>query len=232
MGYKAETIRKLLRLFDETIDWYLGMPELPGICISTGNDKIGHVLNVSQPPIRTCANCSGCSKICYDVRDCLRFTNTTLDARVRNYVLLMRDRDEYFRLIDQRMSRRRKNKYFRWHVGGDIVDYDYFDRMVKNARNHPDFVIWSYTKNYALVNKYVREHGGSPELAIPANFTIMFSEWRGMPMDNPYNFPEFRVVFKDDAVKPRGFYCPGNCDTCKKLNRGCIAGEITYCNEH
>ena len=51
-------------------------------------------------------------------------------------------------------------------------------------------------------------------------------------MDNPYNFPEFRVVFKDDLVKPVGFYCPGNCDICKVAGRGCIARETTYCNEH
>ena len=60
----------------------------------------------------------------------------------------------------------------------------------------------------------------------------MFSEWRGMPMSNPHGMPEFKVVFKDDAEKPRGFYCPGNCDICKNSKRGCVAGETVYCNEH
>ena len=54
-------------------------------------------------------------------------------------------------------------------------------------------------------------------------------------MVNPYKFQEFRVVFKNDAEKPdpvKNWYCPGNCDICKKIGRGCVAHETTYCNEH
>lgn len=82
---------------------------------------------------------------------------------------------------------------------------------------------------YHIVNTWCDANGRD---AVPANLKIMFSEWRGMPMVNPYNFPEFRVVFKADAVKPVGHYCPGNCDVCKAAGRGCVAGETTYCNEH
>ena len=52
-----------------------------------------------------------------------------------------------------------------------------------------------------------------------------------MPMDNPHGMPEFRVVFKDETP-PAGHYCPGNCDICKNLHRGCVEGETTYCMEH
>ena len=107
-----------------------------------------------------------------------------------------------------------------------------FPFEIDNARRHPDFTIWTYTKNYHVVNEWIEKHGlGS----IPKNFTIMFSEWRGLKMENPHFMPEFRVVFKDDAVKPdpaKVFYCPGNCDVCKQLHRGCIANETVYCHEH
>ena len=134
------------------------------------------------------------------------------------------------------MSKRRTNKFFRFHVAGDIIDVDYFDRMVKLSRKHSDFVIWTYTKNYAVVNSYVQQHGLD---AIPENLHVMFSEWDGMQLVNPYNFPVFTCKMKNgninhpDAKYFDGLYkCPGNCDVCKELRAGCIAGMNTYCDEH
>jgi hypothetical protein len=113
-------------------------------------------------------------------------------------------------------------------------DYDYFNRMIENAKANPDFIIWTYTKEYNTVNEWIKNHGETKE-SLPKNFTVMFSEWRGLEMKNPYGLPEFRVVMKDDESKPdqmKNHYCPGNCDICKKCNRGCVVGETTYCNEH
>lgn len=231
--YSKESIKKVVNLMKDRKAYYEGIQASDiKMAISTGNRKIGRVMNVSLPPIMTCANCSGCKYLCYDIKACLQYPNTVIDARIRNYSILMKDRDEYFNRIDAAMSRRRKNKFFRWHVAGDIIDLDYFDRMIKNAAAHQDFIIWTYTKNYKVVNEWIRQHGRD---AIPHNLVVMFSEWRGMPMDNPYNMPEFKVVFKDDEVKPdpkTNHYCPGNCDLCKVAHRGCVAGETTYCNEH
>ena len=196
------------------------------LCISDGNVKIGRVMNVSIPPILSCGNCGECMKICYDIKACCQYPNTVIDARIRNWSVLKRDRNEYFDRIDKAICRRRKNKYFRWHVAGDIIDADYLDNMVRIARNHPDFTFWTYTKMYDIVNGYLDDGN-----EIPDNLTIMFSEWRGMPMDNKYGFPEFRVVFKDEEP-PKGFYCPGNCDACKAKRLGCIGGHTVYCKEH
>ena len=228
--FKKETLWKLMNQALVVRERYLRFKAKEiKMCISTGNSKIGHVLNVSLMPIMTCANCSECSKLCYDVRSCVQYPNV-LDARIRNTILLQKDRDDYFGRIWLKCKRRRLNKYFRWHVAGDIVDLDYLIRMIAIARDFPDFVFWTYTKNYVAVNQYCRENGNTRE-CIPANLHIMFSEWRGMPMDNPYEFPEFRVVFKDEE-EPKGFYCPGNSDVCKKAKRGCLVGETTYCREH
>lgn len=227
--YSEKSLRKVIKLMKDHGKMLSKIPvEDIKMAISKGNRKIGRVMNVSLPPLLSCANCSGCSKLCYDIKACLQYPGTVIDARMRNFTILQKDRDEYFRRIDDAISRRRVNKFFRWHVAGDIVDMDYFDRMVEIARRHPDFKFWTYTKNYAVVNRWVDENGRD---ALPANLSVMFSEWRGMPMDNPHGFPEFRVVFKDETP-PAGFYCPGNCDVCKEINRGCIVGETTYCNEH
>lgn len=227
--YSEKSLRKVIKLMKEHGKMLAKIPvEDIKMAISKGNRKIGRVMNVSLPPLLSCANCSGCSKLCYDIKACLQYPDTVIDARMRNLTILQKDRDEYFRRIDTAISRRRLHKFFRWHVAGDIIDADYFARMVDIARRHPDFKFWTYTKNYAVVNRWVDENGRD---ALPANLSVMFSEWRGMPMDNPHGFPEFRVVFKDETP-PAGHYCPGNCDICKEKNRGCIVGETTYCMEH
>ena len=228
--YSKESISKVIRQMKETERKYSPWPiSQIKMTISEGNRKIGKTLNVSLPPIMTCANCSECKYLCYDVKACLQYPNTVIDSRVRNYVILMKDRNEYFNRIQTALNKRKANKFFRWHVAGDILDIDYFDRMVKMARANPGYKFWTYTKNYTVVNEWIKNNGGKP--SVPSNLSIMFSEWRGVEMVNPYGFGEFRVVFKDEE-KPEGFYCPGNCDVCIKSGRGCIANETVYCNEH
>lgn len=237
MAYKKETIQKLLRTGKELIDHFMNMSVSDLIlCISHGNAKIGRTLNVSLPPIFACGNCKHCMPYCYDVKACARFTKTTFAARIRNWVLLIKDRDAYFAQIEKALRPRIRNKYFRWHVAGDIIDADYLERMIGIAIRHPDWTFWTYTKMYDLVNEYCRTHGGKS--AVPKNLTIMFSEWDGVEMPNPYDFPIFAVKMKggnknhDDAFFDTLYRCPGNCDICKKLHRGCLAGENTYNEEH
>jgi hypothetical protein len=182
-------------------------------------------------PIVTCKNCGECRFYCYDIKACLQYSNV-IDARTKNTVILQKDRDEYFRRIDEAMNRKRTNKYFRWHVSGDIVDLDYFRRMVENARNHSDFVIWTYTKNYDIVNEYCDKYGKN---SIPVNFSVMFSEWKGLPMSNPYEFPVFACRMPEENERDysrKMWKCPGNCDTCKEAGRGCVKGESSYTDLH
>lgn len=230
-GYSPETLAKVVTMLKGKTAEYIarGNADTIRMAISSGNRKIGRVMNVSLPPIVTCANCAGCRHYCYDVKACLQYSNTVVDARARNLAILKLDRDAYFSRIDAAMKRRRRNKFFRWHVAGEIIDVDYFDRMVENARRHPDFIIWTYTKNYNIVNAWIAAHGGTRD-SLPENFHVMFSEWRGMEMVNPYGMPEFRVVFPGE--NPTGHYCPGNCDVCKGTGRGCVTGETTYCRLH
>ena len=232
--YTNESIKKMIRLMKET-KAILDKKNIDDVkmCISKGNRKIGRVMNVSLPPVMACSNCSECKHYCYDIKACLQHPNTVIDARMRNYVVMLKNRKRYFEEIDKAMSRRRTNKFFRWHVAGDIIDADYFDNMVQIARRHPDFVCWTYTKVYHIVNEWIAANGPLPE-----NLHIMFSEWDGMPMDNPYNIPIFTCKLKagNKNRSEESFYsmhkCPGNCDICKATGRGCIAGENTYADEH
>lgn len=229
--FKQKAINAYLKAAKTLQKKYEALPiEQLRLCVSRGNKKIGRALNVSLAPIITCANCSGCSHFCYDIKACFSYP-VVLRSRMMNTVLLRRDRDFYFAQIEAAIQKRTSHKLFRWHVAGDIPDADYLERMVQLAKAHPDFSFWTYTKNYAVVNNFVRSHGGNRTVAIPSNFSIMFSEWRGMEMLNPFSFPEFRVVFKDETP-PEGHYCPGNCELCYKSGTGCPFGQTTYCHEH
>ena len=228
--YKITTIQKAVNLMKEAAAVLEKLPiENIKLCISTGNKKIGHVMNVSLAPVISCGNCSGCMHYCYDIGDVL-LREVVLWARMRNWVILNKDREEYFRRIELAISRRRKNFYFRWHVGGEIPDYDYFCRIVDIARRYPKFIFWTYTKMYWFVNRWCDENGGRD--ALPDNLKVMFSEWRGMPIDNPYGFPVFTVRFKGEDFLPDMYICPGNCDICKAACRGCVVGESVQAREH
>jgi hypothetical protein len=157
--YTCEGLKKYREQMKKAIGAYDDIPvELLKVAISAGNRKIGKVLNVSLPPMFTCGNCAECIKYCYDVKACLQYKNA-LNARARNLSILSRDFDGYFRQIRSRMSRRRVNKFFRFHVAGDMVSARYLDEVVKTARLFPEWIIWTYTKEFELVNEYVRTHG-------------------------------------------------------------------------
>jgi len=239
MAYKKEALEKAVKLMKERKTVLEEMEaKYIKLCISDGNRKIGKVMNVSLPPIMTCHNCKECKYYCYDIKACLQYPNTVIDARIRNLVIMQHDMNDYFNRIREKISRRRKNKYFRWHVAGDIVNRAYFENMVAIAKEFPDFVFWTYTKHYSIVNQYVADNGGNRLIAIPANFHIMFSEWDGMPLDNPYAFPVFTCKMKNGNKNhvPEFFNqlykCPGNCDLCKAAKLGCIGGMDTYADEH
>lgn len=233
--YRPETIKKFVKDVKQLVADFAAHLDGLKVAISKGNRKIGKVMNVSLAPIITCGNCDHCMWFCYDVKAGVQYGNVR-KARARNTALALYARDAYFAQIADAMRRRRTNKYFRWHVGGEIPDYDYFCKMVQNAKDFPDFTIWTYTKMHEIVNRYCDEHGGRD--AIPANFDIMFSEWDGMPINNPYNFPVFSCRMKAGNINHPAEYfdglwkCPGNCDICKVAHRGCLAGESTYADEH
>lgn len=232
--FKPETIEKVMNKALQLVDYYCSIPaDLIRLTISRGNRKIGRVMNVSTMPGIACGNCIHCLGYCYDIKACAYYVTTVIDARVRNYVLAMYHRDVFFDRIDKACSRRRTNKYFRWHVAGDILDYDYFCRMIEIARKHPDFTFWTYTKMYHIVNHWIALNGPLPE-----NIHIMFSVWDGVPTPNPYNMPVFVCRLKDgnkdmtDAEIYSLYHCPGNCDVCKAAGRGCCSGESAYADEH
>ena len=227
--YKTETIKKIMAALQALITYFMNLPYAAlKLHISKGNSKIGKTHNFSMAPGHTCCNCSKCISWCYDLKACWQYLNVRI-ARAENTAMMYLDRAATFAKIAHYIATRRANKFFRWHVSGDILDVDYFDRMVQIARMFPDWVFWTYTKNYHAVNAWLDNNGRD---ALPANLSVMFSLWEGMECPNPYNMPTFRCILPGSEPDPDTWNCPGNCSACIKAGRGCPYGESSQVDAH
>lgn len=197
------------------------------VSISHKNSKMGEVPSVSLPPIVTCAKGCPCAKKCYAAKLC-RIRKTVRDAYARNLDILNTDRAEYFRQVEFAASMAR---YFRWHVSGDIVDYDYFERMIAVIKSTKGTEHLCFTKRYDIVNAWLDKGNELPE-----NLHILFSGWGDeWAVPNPHNLPKAEVVFKGEEPKENWKVCGGNCTTCACRGVGCWnmkKGDIVCFKEH
>lgn len=182
------------------------------LSISYGNKKMGQIPSVSLTPIVTCKNCKSCSKDCYAAK-LARLYPTVKKAYDNNLSILLEDRDAYFTQVKAVAM---LNKFFRWHVSGDIVDKDYLDRMCKVARECKTTQFLAFTKNYEDVNEYFNNHRK------PSNLKLIFSlPFDGATIDNPHNLPTAAVIFKGQEPADDWKICGGNCSECACRGVGC-----------
>ena len=185
------------------------------VFISQGNKKVGDVPSVSLLPVIDCGNCSKCKRSCYDLRhdiimkECLR-------TRAVNSLICKHERERYFAEIDDYLAKHLRPA-FRFHIGGDIVDDDYFARMVELSRKHRKVDFLVFTKMFHVVNGWIGTNGD-----LPPNLHVIFSGWIGLKMDNPYNLPTAHPIIDGVTSAPDGAkYCTGNCTECYKEDRMC-----------
>ena len=95
----------------------------------------------------------------------------------------------------------------RFHSSGEIPNYNYLERLIKFAAGHPAIRIYTYTKRYSFLEKYVASHGDSIEKAIPGNLVINVSIWHNN-YNNPYNFPTFEYDDGSDPELASVAHCP------------------------
>lgn len=196
------------------------------VSISNGNIKMGEIKSVSLPPVITCAENCTCAKKCYAMRMYRRFPQTK-EAYNNNLELFQTNPEEYWKQINDTLY---ASRFFRFHVSGDIPTYEYLLDMVKSAYNNPHCEILVFTKRYSFVNKMLDKG-----IMIPNNLHIIFSEWTGMKMENPYNLPVAHVIFKGEEPKANWNICSGNCLECAKSRKNCWAlenGEHVAFYEH
>ena len=196
------------------------------LSISKGNRKMGEIKSVSLPPVVTCAKNCTCAKKCYAMKMCRIYKNVKASYD-RNLEVYCNNPKEYWSQVSDAMC---TSRFFRMHVSGDIPTLFYLEEMVKTVKNNPHCDVLVFTKQYRFVNEFI-ENGG----IIPNNLHILFSEWEGMEMENPYNLPIAHVIFKGQEPKDNWNISNGNCLECAKNNVNCWAlnkGEHVAFHEH
>ena len=195
------------------------------ITISEGNRKMGFVPSISLPPIISCAEDVPCKKACYVIKN-MAFRPLILRSYEKNWSALLKDRSQYFDAIKDRAVR--NLIFFRYHVGGDIPDQDYYDRMVSLAKEVSNVKFLAMTKSY-MTSSYRRWRlagypSDGPDFTDedidyskpPNNLSILISAWPGYPI--PERLKDFPVAYMqdgtEDRIPKRAFLCPHGCDIC------------------
>lgn len=209
------------------------------VSISQGNSKLGEIKSVSLPRSKTCRHDCGCfgSDYCY-VAKLERLYPSVNKAYQRNYEIYMNDPETYWREVEASIM---MSRFFRFHVSGDIVDDAYFSKIVEIAKRNKHCEILIFTKKFDIVNRYTKEallRDPSGTFGdIPPNLHILFSAWDGLEMDNPYEFPEAHVRYRDGhtTASEGALDCGGNCTHCAITDGGCWAlgrGQQVVINQH
>lgn len=200
------------------------------VCISKGNTKMGTIPSVSLPAVLTCKKGCACCKYCYALK-IERLRKTVRESYQRNLKILREDSDKYWREVNEAVK---MNRFFRFHVSGDIPDTLYFSHMILTAYENPHCEILCFTKQYEIVNDMVKLLADNK---LPENLHIIFSADSNLKMDNPYQFPEAHIRFKDGSctAKKGAIECYGNCTECCVAGCGCWKlkkGEQVVFNQH
>ena len=198
------------------------------VTISRGNAKMGIIQSVSLPVGTTCNPEAPCYKACYARRLSAR-RKTVRDSYERNFTIWKTSPQIYKLQVKAAASMQR---FFRYHVAGDIPDKSYLDMMVEIANELPGCSFLTFTKQYELVNDWIKNNGNLPD-----NLHIIFSVWRGFDCPNIYNLPEAHVRYRNGERTARedAKQCGGNCTECCMIGDGCWnlkLGEQIEINEH
>lgn len=188
--------------------------KVTSVSISKGNVKMGAVPSVSLLPLLTCpAICNHtCGKDCYASK-IANLRKSVLTSYARNTALLMVRPDLYWFDVKRAMM---INRFFRFHVSGDIPNREYFNNLVNACKENSHCKTLVFTKRFDIVNSWIDENGDLPE-----NLHILFSGWQDMKPENPHNLPETNVYEKNEEPQEDWLLCGGNCFECGCRGVGC-----------
>ena len=197
------------------------------ISLSPGNVKMGAIPSISLPSVLTCRSCD-CQTKCY-AKKLERLRPNVRKAYQRNLDILNNDPVQYWREVEAAIM---CSRFFRFHVSGDIPDSNYFANMVAVAQRNAHCQILCFTKKFELVNQSILD-GIKP----PENLHLIFSAWKGLEMDNIFNFPTAHVRYRDGSTTAGegAIECGGCCTDCCVTDSGCWTlkpGEQVIFNEH
>ena len=224
-----ENIQKLVNALKDAKELYSTDPEKYHVSISTDNNKVNFD-SVSILPFLFCPACAKetCGVECYAFAMALNeYHGGVVKAWAMNTAILQLDPVKYWEEISDAVNGQR---FFRFHVSGEIVNREYFENMIKIARDNPKTDILCFTKQYEIVNSWIDKNG-----ALPDNLHVLFSAWEDkIKIINPHNLPVTDVLNDTDPANDK-IICGGNCFFCACRGVGCWTlknGEKLYFYKH
>ena len=174
------------------------------VTLSTGNSKIGHMINWSSLPgnqknmlvakgrlvtdiTGTCTdNCNGCFKSCYARRSILQHHNSVTRSWAENTLMIRYRTAECFTEIDNQIRSLNKKfyetgnqsdlkyKFFRINTSGEVQSLEELEHWNALAAKHPEMLFGIYSKNAPILLAFFKKHGQTAP-----NFCVNISEWHG-----------------------------------------------------
>lgn len=219
------------------LELFQSNPDAVETAISRKNSKIGNIYNISLVPILSCGHMChaiGCALYCYARYSVLGgggYNGSTMKAWCRNLVQARYNPEKYFSDVVKAMRKAAKTDLplFRWHVGGEILDYNYLLNMAICAKTVRNCRSLCFTTRYDLVRQYLNEYGAFPE-----NLVIILSAGPdGKPVPGFENLPCTTIILKGSDVPDYVTYrCPGKCELCKQHCWFAKPGECIGFDEH
>jgi len=197
------------------------------VSLSPGNSKLGRIWSISLPPLVTCAVDAPCRKHCY-ARFCYCLYPNTKKAWDNNLLSFCKSPLNFFRALKDEFGKHKKREFFRFHIGGDIVNDTYFRWLCDFCYWFPETNVMAYTKKHEYFNF----------IDLPKNLSLCASFWPNWG-NAALILPRFNRVWMrpvkgtEHRIPKNAFECPGKCSSCHAcFSTSHNAGRDIVINEH
>lgn len=118
--------------------------------------------------MNTCPSAGVCAQACYARKGTFRFRNV-LEAHTKNLMMVLEDLNGWKQIMNLELGHPKfRGAYVRIHDGGDFFSDEYLEAWLEIARENPETIFYSYTKEVVRFRKIV-------EPACPPNFKYVYS---------------------------------------------------------
>ena len=139
-----------------------------------------------------------CSK-CYALKGHYVFPNVKAAQEKRFHSLID---PRWVSVMTFLIQRKEKSGFFRWHDAGDLQDSSHLQNIITIAENLPEINFWLPTREYNIVNEYIRKNGREPENLTVRLSSLMF-DGDVTKRQNPFDLPT-------SGASKEGFNCPSS----------------------
>lgn len=173
------------------------------ICAFT--QKMGSIPSVSLSPAMTCNPGLTCWRLCY-ARRFMAIRPSMAKTWADNTQVAMTYCKRFFLAVAGSLAAELP-PFFRWHVGGEMPDQDYFGRMCGLARDFPRTRFLCFTRRHDL------------NLRRPDNLNVVASVWPGHGDVSKLRRRGLPIAWMQDGTETRlpvGVkVCQGHCSACR-----------------